>query len=138
MGRKHYAAALVVLLVGQAMASMDASILVVAAPSIRSSLQASGAELQLIVTTYTLTFGALVVTGARLGDILGRRRAFVLGLAAFTVCSLLGGLAPGAAFLIVARALQGAAAALMTPQVLSIIQISSTKSAAPAPSAPTR
>jgi len=123
MGRKHYAAALVVLLVGQAMASMDASILVVAAPSIRSSLQASGAELQLIVTTYTLTFGALVVTGARLGDILGRRRAFVLGLAAFTVCSLLGGLAPGAAFLIVARALQGAAAALMTPQVLSIIQI---------------
>jgi Major Facilitator Superfamily len=116
-------AALVVLLVGQAMASMDASILVVAAPSIRSSLDASGAELQLIVATYTLTFGALVVTGARLGDILGRRRAFVLGLGAFTVCSLVGGLAPDPALLIAARGCQGAAAALMTPQVLSIIQV---------------
>ena len=115
-------AALVVLLIGQAMASMDASILVVAAPSIRSSLQASGAELQLIVATYTLAFGALVVAGARLGDVLGRRRAFVLGLGAFTVSSLVGGLAPDAALLIVARGFQGAAAALMTPQVLSIIQ----------------
>jgi predicted MFS family arabinose efflux permease len=105
------------------MASMDASILVVAAPSISSSLHASGAELQLIVVTYTLTFGALVVTGARLGDVLGRRRAFVLGLGAFTLCSLVGGLAPDPALLIVARGLQGAAAALMTPQVLSIIQV---------------
>jgi MFS family permease len=73
-------AALVVLLVGQAMASMDVSILVVAAPSIRSSLGASDAELQVIVATYTLAFGAVVVTGARLGDVLGRRRAFLLGL----------------------------------------------------------
>jgi hypothetical protein len=115
-------AALVVLLVGQAMASMDASILVVAAPNLRSTLHASGAELQLIVVTYTLSFGALVVTGARLGDVLGKRRAFVLGLGAFTVCSLVGGLAPNPVLLIVARAFQGAAAALMTPQVLSIIQ----------------
>src|SRR4029453_5148767 len=102
---------------------MDASILVVAAPSIRSSLQASGAELQLIVATYTLTFGALVAPGARLGDILGRGRAFELGLGAFTVCSLVGGLAPDPLALIVARGFQGAAAALMTPQVLSIIQV---------------
>jgi MFS family permease len=116
-------AALVVLLVGQAMASMDASILVVAAPSIRSSLHASGAELQLIVAAYTLAFGGLVVTGARLGDVLGSRRAFVLGLGAFTLCSLVGGLAPGPALLIAARGFQGAAAALMTPQVLSIIQV---------------
>jgi hypothetical protein len=116
-------AALLVLFVGQAMVSMDASILVVAAPSIRSSLQASGAELQLIVATYTLAFGALVVTGARLGDVLGRRRAFELGLGAFTACSLAGGLAPDPVFLIVARGFQGAAAALMTPQVLSIIQV---------------
>jgi hypothetical protein len=87
-------AALVVLLVGQAMASMDASILVVAAPSIRSSFQASGAELQLIVATYTLTFGALVVTGARLGDVLGRRRAFVLGVGAYSMI-LAAGVAAG-------------------------------------------
>jgi MFS family permease len=116
-------AALLVLLIGQAMASMDASILVVAAPSIRSSLRASGAELQLIVATFTLAFGALVVTGARLGDVLGRQRAFQLGLGAFTLSSLLGGLAPDPMLLIVARGFQGAAAALMTPQVLSIIQV---------------
>ncbi|HET7855180.1 MAG TPA: MFS transporter [Gaiellaceae bacterium] len=114
---------LVVLLVGQAMASMDASILVVAAPSIRSSLNASDAELQVIVATYTLAFGASVVTGARIGDVLGRRRAFLLGLSGFTVSSLVGGLAPDPVVLIVARGLQGAAAALMTPQVFSIIQL---------------
>jgi predicted MFS family arabinose efflux permease len=116
-------AALVVLLVGQAMASMDASILVVAAPSIRSSLSASDAELQVIVATYTLAFGAVVVTGARLGDVLGRRRAFLLGLSGFTMSSLVGGLAPDPVVLIVARAFQGGAAALMTPQVFSIIQL---------------
>ncbi|HEY1510159.1 MAG TPA: MFS transporter [Solirubrobacteraceae bacterium] len=115
---------LVILLVGQAMATMDGSILVVAAPSLRVDLHASGAELQLVVAAYTLAFGALVVTGARLGDILGRRRAFMQGLAAFTAASLLGGLAPNPTVLICARALQGAAAALMTPQVLSIIQSS--------------
>jgi MFS family permease len=72
---------------------------------------------------YVLTFGALVVTGAHLGDVLGRRRGFLVGLAAFTLASLAGGLAPSPSALIVARAFQGAAAALMTPQVLSMIQL---------------
>jgi MFS family permease len=111
-----------ILLGGQAMASMDASILVVAAPSLRADLHATDAQLQLVVVMYTLAFAALVVTGARLGDVLGPRRAFLLGLTAFTAASLIGGLAPDATTLIVARALQGAAGALMTPQVLSIIQ----------------
>jgi MFS family permease len=115
--------ALLILLGGQAMASMDASILAVAAPSIRGNLHASDAQLQLVVAMYVVAFAALVVTGARLGDILGRRRAFVAGLAAFTCASLAGGLAPTPTVLIVARGLQGAAAALMTPQVLSIIQV---------------
>jgi Major Facilitator Superfamily len=115
-------AALVILLAGQAMATMDGSILVVAAPSLHADLHASGGELQLVVAMYTMTVGALVVTGARLGDILGRGRAFVYGLAAFTLASLAGGLAPSPPVLIGARAFQGAAAALMTPQVLSIIQ----------------
>jgi MFS family permease len=114
--------ALVILLTGQAMATMDGSILAVAAPSMRADLHASGGELQLVVTMYTMALGALVVTGARLGDILSPRRAFVYGLAAFTLASLAGGLAPDAAVLTVARTFQGAAAALMTPQVLSIIQ----------------
>ena len=105
------------------MASMDGSILAVAAPDLRANLHASGAQLQLVVAMYVLAFGALVVTGARLGDVLGRRRAFLSGLGAFTVASLAGGLAPSPTVLIVARGFQGAAAALMTPQVLSIIQL---------------
>src|SRR4051812_39583362 len=113
---------LLILLAGQAMASMDGSILAVAAPSLRSDLGTSDAQLQLVVATYTIAFGALVVTGARLGDVLSPRRAFLLGLAAFTGASLACGLAPGPAELVGARALQGAAAALMTPQVLSMIQ----------------
>ena len=116
-------AALVIVLIGQAMATMDGSILAIAAPSLRANLHASGAELQLVVAMYTMSFAALVVTGARLGDILGRRCAFVHGLAAFTAASLAGGLAPTPPVLILARAFQGGAAALMTAQVLSIIQV---------------
>jgi len=97
---------LVILLVGQAMASMDASILAIAAPSLRIDLHASGAQLQLIVAMYTIVFATLVVTGARLGDVLGLRRAFVFGLAAFALASLAGGLSPTPATLILARALQ--------------------------------
>jgi MFS family permease len=114
---------LLIVLIGQAMATMDGSILVVAAPSLARDLAASPAELQLILAIYTLVFAALVVTGARLGDVLGRRRAFLLGLAGFTAASLTGGIAPGPEPLILARACQGAAAAVMTPQVLSIIQL---------------
>jgi MFS family permease len=114
---------LVILLAGQAMASMDASIFTVAAPSLRSDLGASDAQLQLVLAMYTIAFAAFVVTGARLGDVLGRRRAFVLGLSGFTLSSLVGGLAPTPEALIVARALQGITGALMTPQVLSIIQV---------------
>jgi predicted MFS family arabinose efflux permease len=113
---------LVILLVGQAMATMDGSIFAVAAPSLQANLGASDAELQLVVATYVIAFGSLVVTGARLGDVLGRRRAFLIGLAGFTLASLAGGLAPTAPALILARVAQGAAGALMTPQVLSTIQ----------------
>lgn len=111
-----------ILLAGQAMASMDGSILVVASPSLQQSLHATSAEVQLVVAAYTIAFGSLVVTGARLGDIVGRRRAFIGGLAGFTLASLVGGLSPTPAVLIGARTAQGAAAALMTAQVLSIIQ----------------
>ena len=116
-------AALAVLLTGLAMATMDGSILAVATPSLRADLHASGAELQLVVMMYTLALAALVVTGARLGDILGPRRAFVRSLAAFSLASLAGGVAPSVSMLIAARTLQGAAAAVMTPQILSIIQV---------------
>src|SRR5919202_1370409 len=95
--------ALLVLLVGQAMASMDGSIMAVAAPSLRAGLHPSDAQLQLVVATYTIAFATLVVTGARLGDVLGPRRAFLLGLAGFTLASLAGGLAPSPPALIAAR-----------------------------------
>jgi len=115
--------ALTILLTGRAMASMDSSILAVAAPTLRVDLHASGGQLQLVVAMYTVAFATLLVTGARLGDVLGHRLALLCGLAAFTAASLAGGLAPTPAALIVARALQGAAAAVMTPQILSIIQL---------------
>ena len=114
---------LVILLLGQAMASMDEEILVVASPSLRQDLHASNAELQLVLAMYTITFAALVVTGARLGDVMGQRRVFLLGLGGFTLASFAGGLSPTPTALIAARAAQGASAALMTPQVLSIIQL---------------
>ena len=103
---------LVVLLVGQALTVMDGSILVVATPSLQANLHASPAEAQLVVAIYALAFGALVVTGARLGDIAGRRRVFMLGLAAFTAASLAGGLAPTPAWLVAARALEAMARTL--------------------------
>src|ERR687885_1891828 len=97
---------LVILLGGQAMASMDASILAIAAPSLRTDLHASDAQLQLIVAMYTIAFATVVITGARLGDVLGRRRTFLLGLGSFALASLAGGLSPTPATLILARALQ--------------------------------
>ena len=113
---------LAVVLIGQFMAVLDASIVNVAAPSIHASLDASGAGLQLVVAGYTITYAVLLVTGARLGDIFGHRRLFMAGLVLFTLASLGCGLATTAAFLIALRFVQGAGAALMIPQVLSLIQ----------------
>jgi MFS family permease len=113
---------LAVLLLGQFMALLDVTVVNVAMTDIRTDLRASGAALQLVVSGYTVGYAMLLITGARLGELYGRRRLFVTGTIAFTVCSLLCGLAPGPATLIVARIAQGAGAALMMPQVISVIQ----------------
>jgi MFS family permease len=113
---------LAVVLIGQFMAVLDASIVNVAAPSIHASLGASGAGLQLVVAGYTITYAVLLVTGARLGDIGGHRRVFLAGLVLFTLASLGCGLAGSAGLLIALRLIQGAGAAVMIPQVLSLIQ----------------
>jgi len=113
---------LAIVLVGQFMAVLDASIVNVAAPSIHASLRASGAGLQLIVAGYTISYAVLLVTGARLGDILCHRRLFLAGMVLFTLASLGCGLAASAGFLVGLRLVQGAGAALMIPQVLSLIQ----------------
>ncbi|MEV6400446.1 MFS transporter [Streptomyces sp. NPDC051907] len=113
---------LAVLLGAQFMALLDTFIVNVAAPTIRSELDASGAGLQLVIAGYTIAYAVLLITGARLGDLLGHRRAYLGGLAFFTAASLACGLAADAGQLIAFRLLQGAGAALMIPQVLSLIQ----------------
>jgi len=111
-----------VVLTGQFMAVLDASVVNVAAPSIHASLHTSGAGLQLVIAGYVITYAVLLVTGARLGDILGHRRMFLAGLAAFTLASLGCGLATSTVMLVTLRFVQGAGAAAMIPQVLSLIQ----------------
>jgi EmrB/QacA subfamily drug resistance transporter len=113
---------LVLLLAGQFMALLDVTIVNVAMPSISADLHASGSALQLVVSGYTVSYAMLLITGARLGDLYGRRRLFLAGVLAFTVSSLVCGLAPNVATLVVARFAQGVGAALMMPQVMSGIQ----------------
>lgn len=116
-------AMLIVLLTGQFMALLDTTITNVALPSIGRSLHASGAELQLVVAGYIVGYATLLITGARLGDLVGRRRIFTIGMAVFTISSLASGLAPGIGLLIAARFVQGAGAAAMVPQIISVIQV---------------
>jgi MFS family permease len=116
-------AVLSVLLAAQFMANVDTAIVNVAAPDIVARLQANGAEIQLVVAGYVLTYAVLLITGARLGDLRGRRSIFLVGIAVFTAASLACGLAPTVGALIVARLVQGVGAALMVPQVLTGIQL---------------
>jgi MFS family permease len=115
---------LIILLGGQFMALLDVTIVNVAMPTIGRTLHSSGAALQLVVAGYTVSYAMLLITGARLGELYGRRRLFLAGVAVFTLSSLACGLAPGIEVLIAARFLQGAGAAAMVPQIISVIQAS--------------
>ena len=106
---------------GLFMIMLDNTIVNVALPSIQRDLDIRLSELEWIVNGYALTFAVLMLTGGKLADMLGRRRIFIVGLAIFTLASLACGLAPSAHFLIGARVVQGAGAALMNPATLSII-----------------
>ncbi|MHB8576053.1 MAG: MFS transporter [Dehalococcoidia bacterium] len=119
----HSSLLLAVLLTGIFMANVDTAIVNVAAPSIRAGLRATGGEVQFVVAGYILAYAMLLITGARLGDIHGYGRVFIVGTAVFTVASLACGLAPNAVVLVLARIVQGAGAALMVAQVLSGIQL---------------
>lgn len=105
------------------MAVLDGFIVNVAIPSIRSGLGTTPADVELVVAGYFLTYGSFLITGGRLGDILDRKRVFLWGMALFTAASAFCGLAPTATDLILSRAAQGVGAALMYPQVFSIIQV---------------
>jgi MFS family permease len=104
------------------MTQVDGFIVNVASPSIQHDLDAGFDQIQFVGAAYVVAFGALLITGARLGDRAGHRTVFLWGVAGFTLTSLLCGLAPNAELLIAARFLQGATAAFMAPQVLSIIR----------------
>ncbi|MEU5974214.1 MFS transporter [Streptomyces sp. NPDC047315] len=113
---------LVALLGTQFMALLDTFIVSTAIPTLRTELGASGAGLQLVAAGYTIAYAVLLVTGARLGGLIGHRRAWIGGLALFTAASLACGLAADAGQLVGFRLVQGAGAALLIPQVLSLIQ----------------
>ena len=106
---------------GLFMIMLDNTVVNVALPSIERDLHVSISSLEWVVTAYALTFAALLITGGKLGDLFGRRRLFIVGIAIFTLSSLACGLAPSSGFLIGARAVQGIGAALMNPASLSII-----------------
>lgn len=112
-----------VLLLAGFVTIFDLFVVNVAIPSMQAGLDASFAQIGFIVAGYELAFGVLLITGGRLGDLFGRRRLFVVGMAGFTIASALCGLAPSAEFLIAARVLQGLAAALLFPQVYASIRV---------------
>jgi EmrB/QacA subfamily drug resistance transporter len=112
---------LVIACLAQFMVVLDATVVNVALPSIQRGLHFSPASLQWVVNAYTLIFGGFLLLGGRAGDLLGRKRLFVAGVALFSGASLLNGLAQSSTMLIVGRGLQGLGGALLSPAALSII-----------------
>ncbi|ARZ71738.1 hypothetical protein SMD11_6162 [Streptomyces albireticuli] len=115
--------ALTALLAGTLMDVIDVTIVNVAIPHLQEDLGASCTAVQWTIAGYALTFALLLITGGRLGDIFGRKRLFLLGIAGFTAASLLCGLAVNAPMLIASRVAQGAMAGLMVPQVLATVHV---------------
>ena len=112
---------LAIVLVSQLMVVLDASIVNIALPDIGADLGLSPTGLSWVINAYTLTFGGLLLLGARAGDILGRRRVFAAGIALFSIASLAGGFATTSAELLLARAVQGVGAAIAAPSSLAIL-----------------
>jgi MFS family permease len=113
--------ALVVIATAQLMVVLDATIVNVALPYIQRALGFSGSGLEWAVNAYTLAFGGLLLLGGRAGDLLGRRKVFVAGLLLFSAASLAGGFATSQAWLLAARAVQGAGAAVTAATALALI-----------------
>lgn len=117
----HLGWALVLISVAQLMVVLDGTIVNIALPFIKSDLDIAQSNLTWVVTGYSLAFGSLLLLGGRLGDLYGRRRIFMIGLAIFAVASGLGGLATSEGMLLAARGLQGMGAALASPAALALI-----------------
>ncbi len=116
-------APLPVILTGTFIMVLDFFIVNVALPSIQSGLHASSSAIEWIVAGYGLTSAVFLVTGGRLGDRLGRRRTFSIGLGLFTLSSAVCGIAPDATVLVIARLMQGVGGALLMPNVMAIISV---------------
>jgi len=120
-GGRRLGLALLVIATAQLMVVLDATIVNVALPHIQTALRFSDSSLEWVVNGYALAFGGLLLLGGRAGDLLGRRRMFVAGLLLFSAASLAGGFATSEAWLLTARAVQGAGAAIVAPAALALI-----------------
>ena len=118
---RHLGLALLVISTAQLMVVLDATIVNIALPDIRDELGFTQENLQWVLTSYTLAFGGFLLLGGRAGDLLGRRRVFIAGIALFTFGSFAGGLAWNETSLIVGRGIQGLGAAIAAPTALSLI-----------------
>jgi len=114
---------LFVVAISQLMVILDASIVNIAIPSAKADLGISDANQQWVVTAYTLAFGSLLLVGGRIGDFVGRKKVFTIGLIGFAGASAIGGIAQNQGELFAARALQGVFGALLAPAVLSILSV---------------
>jgi len=115
--------ALVVIATAQLMVVLDGTIVNVALPHIQDALHFTGTNLEWVVNAYALAFGGLLLLGGRSGDLLGRRRVFIAGIALFALASLAGGLATDQAWLLVARIIQGIGGAMAAPTSLALIAV---------------
>lgn len=115
--------ALIIVAMAFVMDLLDNTIVNIAIPSIQANLHASYATIQWLIAGYALTFALLLITGGRMGDVFGYKKIFLIGISGFTLASLLSGIAPNPEFLVGARLLQGSMAALMVPQVMSLMQV---------------
>lgn len=119
--RPHPGLALSLLLACQLIVLMDATVVTVALPSLQRDLEFTPAGLSWVQNAYMLALGGLLLLGGRTGDMIGRRKALLIGVAGFTLASLLGGLAMNATWLLVTRAVQGASASLIAPSILALL-----------------
>ena len=116
-------AALGIILIAQLMVVLDATIVNIALPKIQTALSFSRADLSWVLNAYALTFGGLLLLGARSGDLFGRKRVFLAGIALFTVASLSGGFTTSSGLLLAARAAQGVGAAFASPSALALLMV---------------
>src|SRR5882672_2557646 len=119
--RSQRATVLAIILASYLMIVLDISIVITGLPKIQQGLDFSPTGLSWVQNAYTLTFGGLLLLGARAGDILGRRRMFITGLAIFTLASLAIGVAQSPAWLLASRAVQGMGAAILAPSTLALL-----------------